>query len=90
MGFVGLTLTRGSAPQPAWAGPIANANGELANSCCDIPWGCMEPVKCPFWNPVADEIEAKNDLWYARWDRYPVSKGHLLVIPFRHTPDFSR
>jgi diadenosine tetraphosphate (Ap4A) HIT family hydrolase len=50
----------------------------------------MEPVKCPFWNPVADEIEAKNDLWYARWDRYPVSKGHLLVIPFRHTPDFSR
>ena len=48
----------------------------------------MEPVKCPFCNPSADEIVAKNDLCYARWDRYPVSKGHLLVIPFRHIPDF--
>ena len=23
-----------------------------------------------------------------RWDRYPVSRGHLLVMPFRHTLDF--
>ena len=23
-----------------------------------------------------------------RWDRYQVSGGHLLVIPFRHTLDF--
>ena len=45
-------------------------------------------MTCPFCNPVADEIVAKNDLCYARWDRYPVSKGHLLVIPFRHIPDF--
>jgi diadenosine tetraphosphate (Ap4A) HIT family hydrolase len=48
----------------------------------------MEHVKCPFCNPLAEDIVAKNDLCYARWDRYPVSKGHLLVIPFRHTPDF--
>jgi diadenosine tetraphosphate (Ap4A) HIT family hydrolase len=47
----------------------------------------MEPVKCPFCNPFADEIVARNDLCYARWDRYPVSKGHLLIMPFRHTPD---
>lgn len=46
------------------------------------------PMTCPFCNPVADEIVAQNDLCYARWDRYPVSKGHLLVIPFRHTPDY--
>jgi diadenosine tetraphosphate (Ap4A) HIT family hydrolase len=45
-------------------------------------------MKCPFCNPFADEIVAKNDLCYARWDRFPVSKGHLLVIPFRHTPDY--
>lgn len=45
-------------------------------------------IKCPFCYPSADEIVAKNDLCYARWDRYPVSKGHLLVIPFRHIPDF--
>jgi diadenosine tetraphosphate (Ap4A) HIT family hydrolase len=45
-------------------------------------------MTCPFCNPVADEIVAKNDLCYARRDRYPVSRGHLLVIPFRHIPDF--
>jgi diadenosine tetraphosphate (Ap4A) HIT family hydrolase len=45
-------------------------------------------MKCPFCNPFADEIIAKNDLCYARWDRFPVSKGHLLVIPFRHTADY--
>lgn len=29
-----------------------------------------------------------NALCFARWDKYPASRGHLLVIPFRHTPDF--
>ena len=29
-----------------------------------------------------------NSLCFARWDKYPASRGHLLVIPFRHTPDF--
>jgi diadenosine tetraphosphate (Ap4A) HIT family hydrolase len=48
----------------------------------------MALVKCPFCNPKAGEILARNDLCYARWDKYPVSKGHLLIIPFRHTPDF--
>lgn len=27
-------------------------------------------------------------LCYARMDRYPISKGHLLIIPFRHEPSF--
>ena len=45
-------------------------------------------MTCQFCNPVADEIAAKNNLWYARRNRYLVSEGHLLVIPFRHTPDF--
>jgi diadenosine tetraphosphate (Ap4A) HIT family hydrolase len=45
-------------------------------------------MKCPFCNPFADEIVAKNDLCYVRWDRFPVSKGHLLVIPFRHAADY--
>jgi diadenosine tetraphosphate (Ap4A) HIT family hydrolase len=48
----------------------------------------MEPVSCPFCNPFADDILAKNDLCYAKWDSYPVSKGHLLVIPFRHVADY--
>lgn len=48
----------------------------------------MEQEKCPFCNPEADEIVAQNEFCYARRDRYPVSRGHLLIIPFRHTPDF--
>ena len=45
-------------------------------------------MTCQFCNPLADEIVAKYVLWYARRNRYLFSKGHLLVIPFRHTPDF--
>lgn len=48
----------------------------------------QQPAKCPFCKPFADDMVAKNGLCYARWDRYPVSKGHLLIMPFRHTPDF--
>jgi diadenosine tetraphosphate (Ap4A) HIT family hydrolase len=43
---------------------------------------------CPFCKPYGDDIVAKNELCYARWDRFPVTKGHLLLIPFRHTPDY--
>lgn len=45
-------------------------------------------MKCPFCNPIAEDIVARSDLCYAMWDRFPVNKGHLLIIPFRHTPDF--
>ena len=46
-----------------------------------------DPEKCPFCNPPADVIVARNDLCYARWDIWPVSRGHLLIMPFRHVPD---
>ena len=45
-------------------------------------------MKCPFCNPVAEDIVARNELCYAFWDRFPVSRGHLLLIPYRHIPDF--
>jgi diadenosine tetraphosphate (Ap4A) HIT family hydrolase len=48
----------------------------------------MVPEPCPFCNPRAEEIVARNQLCYALWDGFPASKGHLLVIPFRHTLDF--
>jgi diadenosine tetraphosphate (Ap4A) HIT family hydrolase len=69
---------------------IRNLNVECGdNPAIPFEVSSMEPVKkCPFCNPFADEIVAKNDLCYARWDRFPVSKGHLLLMPFRHTPDF--
>jgi len=48
----------------------------------------MNPIKpCPFCSPQQSDIIAKNELCYARWDRFPVSRGHALVIPFRHVPD---
>jgi diadenosine tetraphosphate (Ap4A) HIT family hydrolase len=48
----------------------------------------MVPEPCPFCHPRAEEIIAKNHLCYALWDGFPVSRGHLLVIPYRHTLDF--
>lgn len=46
----------------------------------------MDPLTCPFCNPLNEEIVLANNLCYARYDKYPVSPGHLLLIPFRHIP----
>jgi diadenosine tetraphosphate (Ap4A) HIT family hydrolase len=43
---------------------------------------------CPFCLPSEERIIAKNALCYAIGDKYPVSRGHLLIIPFRHMPDY--
>ena len=48
----------------------------------------MDDVGCPFCNPSKDEIVLANNLCYARYDKYPVSPGHLLIIPFRHVANF--
>jgi diadenosine tetraphosphate (Ap4A) HIT family hydrolase len=48
----------------------------------------MVAMTCPFCNPKPPEIVLANDLCYARYDRYPVNPGHLLIIPFRHVADF--
>ena len=45
-------------------------------------------MTCYFCSPSTDIIATKNSLCYARWDRNPVSRGHMLVIPFRHVQDF--
>lgn len=44
--------------------------------------------QCPFCSPVSAEIVLRNLLCYARSDRYPVGKGHLLIVPFRHVANF--
>ena len=46
----------------------------------------MDPLTCPFCNPSRDENVLASSLCYARYDRYPASPGHLLLIPFRHIP----
>ena len=45
-------------------------------------------MPCPFCNPAPEDIVARNDLCYARYDIHPVSPGHLLVIPFRHVASY--
>ncbi|ACO03259.1 MAG TPA: HIT family protein [Persephonella sp.] len=44
----------------------------------------MGNLDCPFCKPSPDEIVLKNELCYARFDKFPVNKGHILIIPFRH------
>ena len=46
----------------------------------------MGDMTCPFCNPSLEEIVLANDLCYARYDKFPVNPGHLLLIPFRHIP----
>jgi diadenosine tetraphosphate (Ap4A) HIT family hydrolase len=41
---------------------------------------------CPFCSDVTAVLA--NDHAYALFDEYPVSPGHLLVVPYRHVPDF--
>ena len=48
----------------------------------------MKYSPCPFCNPEKNEIVIKNKFWYAKWDKYPVNKGHILIITFRHEPSY--
>jgi diadenosine tetraphosphate (Ap4A) HIT family hydrolase len=45
-------------------------------------------TECPFCNPRPSSIVLKNDLCYAIRDIAPVTKGHLLIIPFRHVSNY--
>lgn len=46
-------------------------------------------ISCPFCEPkrVASAVGATGDV-IAIQDLYPVTQGHLLILPVRHTPDF--
>jgi diadenosine tetraphosphate (Ap4A) HIT family hydrolase len=43
-------------------------------------------VDCPFCRESRAVIS--NQLAFVRYDRYPVSPGHCLVIPYRHIADY--
>lgn len=43
---------------------------------------------CIFCNLSADQIIAESDLCVAFYDQFPVSKGHVLIIPKRHVADY--
>lgn len=44
----------------------------------------MKLTDCPFCNCSPQDMVLKNDLCYARFDKFPVTNGHILIIPFRH------
>jgi diadenosine tetraphosphate (Ap4A) HIT family hydrolase len=48
----------------------------------------MDFLSCPFCSPDKKDIVFENALWYARWNAFPATRGHLLVIPFRHVTGY--
>lgn len=45
--------------------------------------------QCPFCDPgLKKRILRKKGIVYAVADRYPVTPGHTLIIPIRHSSDF--
>jgi diadenosine tetraphosphate (Ap4A) HIT family hydrolase len=45
-----------------------------------------KPSPCPSCS--IDDALLANSLAYVRPDKYPVTQGHMLIIPLRHDPDF--
>ena len=43
---------------------------------------------CLFCNIKESGVDHENDLAYASYDSYPVSKDHCLIIPKRHIKDY--
>jgi diadenosine tetraphosphate (Ap4A) HIT family hydrolase len=41
---------------------------------------------CPFCH--AEDMLLRNELAYARFDKYPVNPGHVLLIPHRHVSSY--
>ena len=48
----------------------------------------MDSVTCIFCTPGSDDIILENEYAYARYDKYPVSPGHLFMIPKQHISSF--
>lgn len=47
-----------------------------------------ECIFCGYLKLDPEDLVADNQLFYSRWDKNPVSNGHLLVIPKRHIESF--
>lgn len=43
---------------------------------------------CIFCSPDTTVVVLQNEYAYSRFDDYPVTPGHLLIIPFRHVSSF--
>jgi diadenosine tetraphosphate (Ap4A) HIT family hydrolase len=47
-----------------------------------------QELNCPFCTASDSEPVLRSALCYARSDKYPVTEGHLLIIPNRHFADY--
>ncbi len=52
------------------------------------PDKAQSPGDCPFCATDDDGVLLATPLVYAKWDRFPVSPGHALLITKRHIPDW--
>jgi len=43
---------------------------------------------CIFCNPQEDRVFLRNELAYALWDAFPVTRLHSLIVPHRHAQDY--
>lgn len=43
---------------------------------------------CDKNNTKRNTIIAENSLAYARWDNFPVSNGHVEIVPIRHVESY--
>jgi ATP adenylyltransferase len=43
---------------------------------------------CPFCSIDAARIVFADEFIFAFWDSYPVSAGHLLIVPWWHVADW--
>lgn len=43
---------------------------------------------CDRKNPEKHKIITENELFYARWDNFPVAQGHAEIVPKRHIVSF--
>ena len=48
----------------------------------------MENNPCTFCE--SDIAVLRNELAYACYDKYAVTPGHTLIVPFRHVADYFR
>ena len=48
----------------------------------------MSKTNCIFCNVSQDKVIAQNHLCFAIYDGFPVSIGHILIIPKRHVADY--
>ena len=44
----------------------------------------MNAIECPFCNLPEEQVLARTDMAVAFYDRFPVSRGQVLVIPEDH------